>query len=108
MGSAGEINTSFDENVSMDRSREQRTPEFLRQETMKEMIASERDPITAQLMTRAVNMVFLRLARKEKGPTADFDLAYFIEVIKEFADDHEALRTIIEGRGAELDWLAEE
>jgi hypothetical protein len=91
----------------MDRFKDKATPEFLRQEMAKEMIASERDAITAQLMTRAVNMVFLRIARKEAAPMADFDLAYFMEVMKEFAGDHEALRMILNGKGDELNWMAE-
>ena len=38
---------------------------------MKEMIALEQDRITAQLMTRAVNMIVLRMTRKEGGPVAE-------------------------------------
>jgi hypothetical protein len=92
----------------MDRVEDRGASEFLRQEEMKELIAAEKDRITAQLMSRAANMVVLRILRKESGPIADFDLVYFMEVIKEFADDHEALRMILNGKGDELNWMAEE
>ena len=80
---------------------------FLRQEEMNALIASEKDPITADLMSQAAHLVVLRVMRQEKGPMADFDLRYFMEVIQEFASDHEALRRSLEGRGSQEEWLSE-
>ena len=83
-------------------------PEFLQQEKMQELIASEKDPITAHLMIFANNTLLSRILTKEKGPVADFDLGYFMEVIKEFASDHKTLKKILDGRGDELIWMVEE
>jgi hypothetical protein len=82
-------------------------PEFLRQREMQELIASEKDPITAHLMTFANNTLLSRLLTKEKGPVADFDLRYFMEVIQEFASDHETLKKILDGKVDELMWMAD-
>jgi hypothetical protein len=57
---------------------------FLRQEEMNDLIASEPDPITADLMNQAAHLVILRVIRQDQGPIADFDLRYFMEVIHEF------------------------
>ena len=92
----------------MDPSNANTNPGFLRQEEMEELVASEKDPITQHLMMMAVQVVFSRLVRREKGPTADFDLGYFAEVIQEFASEHETLKKILDGRGDELIWMAEE
>jgi hypothetical protein len=74
---------------------------------MEELIASEKDPIAQHLMTMAAQVVFSRMVRRENGPTADFDLGYFMEVIQEFTSKHEILKKIIEGKGGELIWIEE-
>ena len=50
----------------------------------------------------------MRLVRRENGPTADFDLGYFMEVVREFVSEHETIRKILDGRGDELVWLTED
>lgn len=82
-------------------------PGFLRQEEMNALIAIEGDPITAQIMGLASHLLALRVLRKEKGPAADFDLNYFMELIQELASDHETLRNILEGKGDQMTWLTE-
>ena len=82
--------------------------EFLRENELKELLASESDPVTSQLMTMANHILTLRVIRKEKGPVSDFDLRYFMEIIQDFAREHEALKKILDGRGDELIWMAEE
>jgi hypothetical protein len=39
---------------------------------------------------------------------ADFGLKFFMEVIKDFASEHEALKKILDGKGDELILMAEE
>ena len=80
---------------------------FLRQEEMNALIASEKDPITADLMNQAAHLVVLRVIRQEKGPISDFDLRYFMEVIQEFASDHETLTRSLKGKGSQEEWLSE-
>ena len=92
----------------MEKFEKNKPAEFLRQEEMKEMIAVEQDRITAQLMARAVNMIAMRIIRKEEGPLSDFDLRYFMEILREFACDHEALRRILDGRRDDLNWMADD
>jgi hypothetical protein len=89
----------------MNTSEERSAAGFLRQQEMEELIASEKDPITEHLMSMAAQVVFSRLVRKEKGPTADFDLRYFMEIIQELASKHEILKKILGGHGDELVWL---
>jgi hypothetical protein len=83
------------------------TSEFLRQKEMQELIASEKDPITADLMAMAYHVVFMRLMRKETGPVTDFDLRYFMEVIQEFSSQHSILTKLLAGKSGELAWLSD-
>jgi hypothetical protein len=83
-------------------------PNLVRQLEMQELIDSEKDPITAHLMTMANEVVFARVLRGESRPIADFDLRYFMEIMQEFASNHETLRKILAGRGDELVWLGME
>jgi hypothetical protein len=80
---------------------------FLRQEEMNSLIESEKDPITADLMNQAAHIVVLRVIRHEEGPISDFDLRYFMEIIQEFASDHEILKRSLEGKRCNEEWLPE-
>jgi len=90
----------------MNAGKEGRT--FLRQKAMQELIAAEPDQITAHLMTFANNTLVSRLLRNAPGPAADFDLGYFMQIVQEFASDHETLRKILDEKSDELIWLAED
>jgi hypothetical protein len=92
----------------MDRSEEKTQPGFLRQTEMNDLIASEEDPITQHLMEMAAHVVISRVLTRKDGPIADFDLNYFMEIVQEFAREHKTLKTILEGKGDELIWLAED
>lgn len=80
-------------------------PGFLRQEEMNDLIAKEEHPITADLMRQAAHLVVLKVLRQDKGPIADFDLRYFMEVIHEFVSDHQTLRQSLEGKVCQEEWL---
>ena len=86
----------------------QTIPTFLRQEEMQELISSEQDEITAHLMIFANNTLVARILRNAPGPTADFDLRYFMEIIQEFASDRDTLKTILTGRAVDLVWLSDD
>jgi len=81
---------------------EESKAELLRQDEMVELINSEKNPITHQLMAEASNALFSVLMRRESQPIADFDLLYFMEVIKEFCSHHKVLGLILEGKGDEI------
>jgi hypothetical protein len=91
----------------MDKPETKEKAGFLRQVEMEELVASEKDPITQHLMTMAAQVVLSRLVTGKNGPIADFDLAYFMEVIQDFASNHGTLKKIIDGKGEELIWIAE-
>jgi len=92
----------------MNSSEANKKPGFLRQAEMEQLIASEEDPITQHLMTMAVDVVLSRMITKKNGPIADFDLSFFMEIIQQFANEHKTLKKILEGKGDELIWLAED
>ena|ERR1700730_13323533 len=92
----------------MNTSNANQKPGFLRQTEMEELIASEKDPITQHLMTMAADVVLSRMLTKKNGPIADFDLNYFMEIVQQFANEHETLKKILSGRGDELIWLDED
>lgn len=80
---------------------------FLHGEQMQEIIASEQDPITAQLMVFVYNTLISCIGSGSQAPTGSFDLGFFMHVVQQFARDHEALRTILEGKGNEYVWIEE-
>ena|SRR3982751_2930262 len=82
----------------------ERCPGFLRQREMEELIDSEKDPITRDLMALANIVVFGRVARHDSGPISDFDLLYFMELMQDFASRHDTIRLMLDGRGSELSW----
>lgn len=81
-------------------------PVLLRQPESWELLASEKDLITNQLLNKATMCVVKALANSEKQPIADFDLKFFVEVMIEFCRDHENLKKILAGE--DLRWFDEE
>lgn len=86
----------------MNRDNSAQEPAMLRQEEAAQLREQEPNPITAQLMEMAQATLIIRSLRGEKGPIADFDLRYFMEVIQEFCGQHDTLRAILAARGEEL------
>src|SRR5690242_5989906 len=80
---------------------------FLRAEQMQEIISSEQNRITAQLMVFAYNTLVCSVLCGSQAPAGSFDLSFFMHVVQQFASDHETLRQILEGKGNEYVWLAE-
>ena len=74
---------------------------------MQEIISSEQDPITAQLMVFAYNTLLASALSEGVAPVGNFDLGFFMHVVQQFASDHDALRDILDGKGNEYVWLAE-
>jgi hypothetical protein len=72
-------------------------PAFLREEEMRQIVSSQQDPITAQLMGLAYHTLLVRMLRQESLPVADFDLRFFMEVIQEFCSDQETLKKVLAG-----------
>ncbi|MGA9997903.1 MAG: hypothetical protein WBP93_20980 [Pyrinomonadaceae bacterium] len=81
---------------------------MLRQEEASQIMVEESDPITSHLMEMASAVIVNRALRGESGPIADFDLLFFMEVMREFCSQHEVLKTILAGRGDELIWSSKE
>lgn len=90
------------------RSRGKEMSEFLRQAEMNELIKAQTDPITQELMGMMNHILVVRLLRGEEGPTGDFDLRYFMEIIQDFASEHNTIKKILEGKGHEIVWMEEE
>jgi hypothetical protein len=78
---------------------------FLRKAEMLELLRSEKDEITSQLMWEASNSVFKRVLKGGDGPVSDFDLNFFMEVMQEFCGQHKVLKTILDGEGKSLEWF---
>jgi hypothetical protein len=78
--------------------------EFLRQDEMNQLIGSEPNMITRELMALAGSVIFARAARREMAPVSDFDSRYFMEIMQEFCGKHERIKVILEGRAEELSW----
>lgn len=82
--------------------------EFLREKEMKELVSSETNEIARELMRMAHHILVLRVARNEAPPVGDFDLKYFMEIVQDFAREQGALKKILDGKGDELIWMAED
>jgi len=80
---------------------------FLHAEQMQEIISSEQDPITKQLLVFAYNMLLSSIVSEGIAPTGGFDLGFFMHIVQQFASHHDVLRNILEGRGHEYAWIAE-
>lgn len=87
---------------------QERPVNFLRWEEMKELLASEQDPVTAQLMGEAFMKVFNRLLKREGLPVGDFDMRFFMEILQEFFSEHETIKKIIDGTDDRQPWVAED
>ena len=81
---------------------------FLRQEEMNELIAQEQDPITADLMSQAAYVLVMTVGSQKTRPVADFDLRYFMEIIRDFVSDHEILKSTLEGNLRRESWLPDD
>jgi len=83
-------------------------PTILRYEEMKQLLYSEKDPITSQLMSEAFMRVFYRWLSGKGLPVCDFDGRFYMEIMQEFCSNHYLLRKILAGEGEDLAWGPEE
>lgn len=83
-------------------------PSVLRYEEMIQLLDSEKDPITSQLMGFAFMKIFGRWLAGKGLPICDLDGRFFMEIMQEFCSEHENLRIILDGKGESLAWFAEE
>jgi hypothetical protein len=56
-------------------------------------------------MVFAYNTLIGCIGTGSQAPTGSFDLVFFMQVVRQFASDHEALRKILDGKGNEYVWL---
>ncbi|HXG06238.1 MAG TPA: hypothetical protein VNI77_02810 [Nitrososphaera sp.] len=70
---------------------------LLRQEEAWELLRSVEDPVVNQLMNRAAFIVTKRFTSENASLAADFDLQFFMEVMRELFTDGEAIRKILDG-----------
>ena len=52
-------------------------------------------------MSLAYNMLVVRIMEKKEGPSADFDVLYFMQLVRDLANEPETLERILAGRGDE-------
>jgi hypothetical protein len=81
----------------MNRSGTNENGGFLRQDEMNNLVASERDPITQNLMALAAQTVLARVVARQSWPIADFDLLYFMELVQQFGSKHQILKRMLNG-----------
>ena len=81
---------------------------FLRQKEMNDLIAQEQDPITADLMSQAAYVLVMTVGCQKTRPIADFDLRFFMEIIRDFVSDHEILKSSLEGNLRRESWLPDD
>jgi hypothetical protein len=80
---------------------EQKT-ELLRWNEAMELLKSVENPITNQLMNRANLEVLKHFVQLKRFPAADFDMLFFIEVMRDFCSDHETLGKVLAGEDLRL------
>ena len=56
-------------------------------------------------MSQAAYVLVMTVAAQKIRPIADFDLRYFMEIIREFVGDHEILKATREGNRTRESWL---
>jgi lipase chaperone LimK len=76
--------------------------ELLRWDEAIEVLRSIENPITSQLMNIANFEVLKRFLQSKEFPVADFDLRFFMEVMRDFCSDHETLRKVLDGEDLRL------
>jgi hypothetical protein len=66
------------------------------------ILRSVNDPVTSQLMNVANFEVIRRFSKQEELPNGDFDMQFFMSVLKNFCSDHDTLRRILSGEDLRL------
>ena len=74
-----------------------KTPQLLRWDDAMELLSSVDDPITNQLLNLANFEVLRRFFKVKEFPDCDFDLRFFLEVMRVICSDHVTLRKILAG-----------
>jgi hypothetical protein len=82
-------------------------PAILKQEEARKVLQSVEDPITSQLMNMANFEVLTRFLERKDLPGSDFDLCFFMEVMKGFCSQHKTIAKILAGEDLRL-WTDED
>ena len=72
-------------------------PMIINHDEAMEILRSVKDPVTNQLMNMANFEVLKRFLEHRDLPACDFDLVFFLKVVKDFCSQHEAIRKILAG-----------
>jgi hypothetical protein len=72
-------------------------PGMRRGDEAREMLKSVKDPTTNQLMNMINFEVLKRFFERKDLPVCDFDMLFFMEVIREFCSQHSTMRKILAG-----------
>jgi hypothetical protein len=62
-----------------------------------ELLNSIEDPVTRRLAHNAHFFLLRRFARGQDLPAGDFDVRFFVEVVREFCQEHDVLKRILAG-----------
>lgn len=69
---------------------------FIRSDEAGKLIESIKDPVTGILVNNAQYHIYRRLAEK-RLPVGEFDLLFYMEVMKEMFSEHELLKRMLAG-----------
>lgn len=71
--------------------------QVLRDEEARSLVASIENPITQHLVTNAMFHFFKRYNEEQQRPASDFDMLYFVLILRDAFAEHDALRRILDG-----------
>ena len=79
-------------------------PTLLREEAAQLLLGSIDDAATQQLMAIAYTEVTRRFAERDRLPSTDFDLLFFMESMQIFFSKHDVLLRILAGEDLAAEW----
>ena len=77
---------------------------MLREDAAHQLLGSIDHPITRQLAAIAYDEVKRRFAERDRLPSSDFDLLFFVEGMHAFFGKHDILRRILAGEDLAAAW----
>jgi hypothetical protein len=88
---------SFRSNSGVDGVAKMTMGQVLRDDEARTLIASVEDPITRHLLTNAMFHFFKRYNEEQQRPESDFDMLYFVLLLRDVFSEHDVLRRILDG-----------
>jgi hypothetical protein len=71
--------------------------EILRSEAATEILENEKNPVTRALLNNANFWFMKKFFEKKDRPVSDFDLRFFMELMRDVFSEHDVLRRMLAG-----------